>query len=388
MSRRPRLAVITTEIGIRSEVWMLRQLAAFTRVEPLLFGWTTAAAPLPLPPGLEWQHFTAGDPRAPTAAQRIARRLGLASGHLPGPAVRQLLWQQLAAARVDAVLCHFAWNAIPIVASVAGRLPVFAQVHGRDVSQLMARASYCRALERTLPRLDLLAAVGRFQIDRLRPLGLPPAWTVIPCGAPTALFGAAPLPERAAGQPIRFASVGRISSEKGVRESLSAFEMVVASGQDAELVYVGEGPDAAALDAAIAASPARARITRLGYVAPEALAGVLAGCHVLVQHSRTGNGWIEGFGVTLTEAGAAGLALVASNSGGIPDQVTDGHNGFLFDEGDIVAQAAAMQRLAADEGLRRRMGAAARTVALGFDATAMALKLEDAMLAAIARRAA
>jgi glycosyltransferase involved in cell wall biosynthesis len=382
-----RIAVITTEIGVRSEVWMLRQFAAFTRVEPVLFGWTEAAASVPLPPGLEVRRFGLGDTRQPDLPARIQRRLGLAGGYLPDAATRRHIRETLAAANVDAVLCHFAWNAIPIAAALEGKLPIIAQVHGRDVSTMLANPSYRRALATILPGLDYVAAVGRFQLDRLAPLGLPAGHGVIPCGAPTAQFGSSPLPERGADAPIRFVTVGRVSAEKGVEQTLAAFEAVHAAHPASELIFVGEGPAEADLDRAITASPATAAISRTGYLPPPELARLLSTCHVLVQHSREVGGWIEGFGVMLTEGGAAGLALVASDFGGIPDQVQDGVNGLLFPPNDIDAQAAAMLRLAHDEPLRRSLGESARRIAHGFDSRRMAAQIEDRILEAIAAHA-
>lgn len=381
----PRVAVITTELGVRSEVWILRQLAAFTRVQPVLFGWADAENPLPMPSGLEVRRFSQGNTRKPGRLQRLCRRLGLAAGYLPDAATRRAIPGELAEARIDAVLCHFAWNAIPVAGALDGALPIVAQVHGRDVSALLEQPAYRAALRRTLPRIDHLVAVGSFQLRRLQSLGLRPEHSLIPCGAPTALFGRNPLPQRLPGQPIRFISVGRVSHEKGVLESLRAFELLHAQHPASELVFVGHGPAEAELAAAIAASPAAGAVRRTGYMSPEQLAALLASCHVLLQHSREIGGWIEGFGVTLTEGGAAGLPLVASSSGGIPDQVHDGVNGFLFQQGDIESQAGAMARLATDEPLRLRMGAAAREVAQGYDADLMAIRIEDILLAQLAR---
>lgn len=383
---RRRIAVITTEIGVRSEVWMLRQLAAFSRVEPVLFGWTEAPASTPLPQGLEVRRFQLGDTRRPDLAARIGRRLGLATGYLPDAATRRHIRTALADADVAGVLCHFAWNAIPVAAALEGRLPIVAQVHGRDVSTMLANPSYRRALATVLPHLDYVAAVGRFQLDRLAPLGLPAGHGVIPCGAPTALFGSSPLPARAPQAPIRFVTVGRISAEKGVEQTLRAFEAVHTAHPASELIFVGEGPAEAALDRAITASPATAAARRTGYLPPPELARLLSTCHVLVQHSREVGGWVEGFGVMLTEGGAAGLALVASDFGGIPDQVQHGVNGLLFPPDDIAAQTAAMLRLAEDEPLRRTLGAGARDIAQGFDSQRLATAIEDRLLQAIDAR--
>jgi glycosyltransferase involved in cell wall biosynthesis len=180
--------------------------------------------------------------------------------------------------------------------------------------------------------------------------------------------------------------VGRISPEKGMLESLRAFESIAAEFLQAELVLVGYGPDFVALQHAVAASPFAARIRLTGRLSPEEIAQELAQAQVYLQHSREVGGWVEGFGVTLTEAGAAGLPLVASATGGLINQIENGVNGFLFPPGDIAAQAARMRQLAADPTLRARMGADARRLAARFDAAVMAQALEQEILDAISAK--
>lgn len=70
----------------------------------------------------------------------------------------------------------------------------------------------------------------------------------------------------------------------------------------------------------------------------------------------------EVWGLSITEAMACGLPVVASAVGGIPDQVSDGQNGFLFPVRDARLLAERVRQLLAQDGLRREMGerAAAR----------------------------
>ncbi len=377
----PRLGVVLPEFGIPSQVWAVRQALAFARVEPVLFAWKVAEGAAPMPPALEAHLFRRPYPPPETRLRRFGWKLGLSAAMLPDRAGLADIRQTLLGARLSGVLCHFAAMAIPVTAALDGALPVAAQVHGRDVSSFLANPAYVAALRRTLPRLAHLAAVGRFQIETLRPLGLGPAHSVIPCGAPLAQFSARPLPERAPDAPIRFVSVGRISPEKGVMETLAAFAAL--DDPQAELVCIGDGPEFPRLREA--ARPFGARVRLPGALPPAEVARELAAAHVCVHHARPAGGWLEGFGVSLTEAGASGLPLVASRLGGIPDQVEEGGNGFLFSPGDVAAQTAAMARLAADEPLRRRMGARAREIAGRFDAGLMAGRLEDALLEAFGR---
>ncbi|MGH7613133.1 MAG: glycosyltransferase, partial [Gemmatimonadales bacterium] len=69
---------------------------------------------------------------------------------------------------------------------------------------------------------------------------------------------------------------------------------------------------------------------------------------------------VEGFGISLVEASASGIAVVAGRSGGVPDAVRDGETGILVDPEVPAAVAAGISRLLGDEALRRRLGAAGR----------------------------
>jgi glycosyltransferase involved in cell wall biosynthesis len=96
--------------------------------------------------------------------------------------------------------------------------------------------------------------------------------------------------------------------------------------------------------------------------------------------------WPEPFGLVALEAAAAGKATVASDIGGLRDIVVDGETGFLVPPGDREALAGAMQRLIADEGLRQRLGAAARQRAATFSPEAIVPRFEEAYELAIAGR--
>ena len=68
----------------------------------------------------------------------------------------------------------------------------------------------------------------------------------------------------------------------------------------------------------------------------------------------------EAFGMTVAEAAAYGLPVVAARSGGFPELVVDGETGFLFDVGDLAQFTAALERLIGDTSLRNRLGQAGR----------------------------
>jgi spore coat protein SA len=68
----------------------------------------------------------------------------------------------------------------------------------------------------------------------------------------------------------------------------------------------------------------------------------------------------ESFSYTCAQAAAAGLPVVASRIGGIPETIEDGVAGILVDAGDVEQLAAALVRVARDPELRRHMGRAGR----------------------------
>ncbi len=87
----------------------------------------------------------------------------------------------------------------------------------------------------------------------------------------------------------------------------------------------------------------------------EDVAGLLseAACFLLTSD-------YEGLPYTVLEAMAAGVPVVATRVGGVPEQVVDGETGFLFEPGDPAAAAAAVERILADPEGAGRLGEAGR----------------------------
>ena len=75
----------------------------------------------------------------------------------------------------------------------------------------------------------------------------------------------------------------------------------------------------------------------------------------------------EGWGLTVIEANAFGVPVVATNAPGLRDSVVDGETGFLVPDRDVEAFAERIGRLLTDDALAARMGDAARNWAKRFD---------------------
>jgi glycosyltransferase involved in cell wall biosynthesis len=102
------------------------------------------------------------------------------------------------------------------------------------------------------------------------------------------------------------------------------------------------------------------------------LASAYASADAFIFPSRT-----ETLGLVLLEAMAAGCPVVAANSGGIPDIVTDGVNGFLFDPNEPESAIVATRKLFADDSIRQQMRENARREAEKWSWMAATSQLQD-----------
>jgi glycosyltransferase involved in cell wall biosynthesis len=153
------------------------------------------------------------------------------------------------------------------------------------------------------------------------------------------------------GGPPLVVAVGRLAEPKDALTLVRALAAV--PGRAFTALLVGDGPDRPTVET---------EVRRLGLHDSVALAGtrhdvpeLLARADVFALSSRS-----EGAPLSILEAMAAGLPVVSSRVGGVPELVADGETGLLVPPGDPAAMAAALGRLVADAGLRRRLGAAGR----------------------------
>jgi phosphatidylinositol alpha-1,6-mannosyltransferase len=98
----------------------------------------------------------------------------------------------------------------------------------------------------------------------------------------------------------------------------------------------------------------------LGAVSDDDLPALYNAADLYVGGSRRHDLLVEGFGISLVEASACGLAVVGGRSGGVPDAVREGETGILVDPDDPAAVAAGINELLADPARRKQLGAAGR----------------------------
>ncbi len=176
--------------------------------------------------------------------------------------------------------------------------------------------------------VDFFASPSQFLLDYHRARGLrAKASGVVHNGVPPPANAAA---IRKARQPVnvtRFLLMCRLTPEKGVRVVLQAIARM-APDVMVELLVAGRGELEGEVKAAAAGDP---RITFHGYVAGAEKQALLIAADYMLLPSL----WYENAPVTIIEAAAYGLGLVASRIGGIPEFVEEGSTGFLCKAGDV-----------------------------------------------------
>ena len=163
--------------------------------------------------------------------------------------------------------------------------------------------------------------------------------------------------------PLRLVTVGRLQAPKDAVTLVRALALV--QGPRFDAIVVGDGPDRPAVEDEVRSRGLEPTVELAGE--REDVPEILAGADVFVLSSLS-----EGLPLSILEAMAAGLPVVASSVGGIPEVVIDGETGLLVPPGDPQSLAAAIERLLADPALRRRLGEAGRIrVAEHFDLAAV-----------------
>jgi glycosyltransferase involved in cell wall biosynthesis len=273
------------------------------------------------------------------------------------------------------ILCYFgevAMRLLPVALSEG--IPLVAYFHGDF--QFLINRWFRWSLHRCLPRFAAIIVVTEAERDWMLTHGVPADKIhIIPCGAPVEVFR--PRYDKPNG-PVRFVMVSRLVIGKGCDFSIRAFARIGFDLPGSELHIYGDGPARQDLERLVEAQGLKSRIFFHGYVEEQQLAGALASYDIFIQHSL----WGEGSPVSIAEAMACGLPVVATPIGGITDQIVDGKTGLLIPERDVQGMAAAMLRLACDSELQRSFGQNARDRAVKlYDSSGQTRRLEQLLLA-------
>jgi glycosyltransferase involved in cell wall biosynthesis len=210
-------------------------------------------------------------------------------------------------------------------------------------------------LPSNLNEASLVIAVSRASASAVKRLcGLSREPKVIP---PFAEPGPEPseAPSGRRARRVRVVTVARLSPEKGLDDLVRAAQMVVAAGDDVTFSVFGDGPMRDRLRRQIDEAGLSGRVELRGAFTREELPQILRDADVFVLPSRT-----EGCPLSVVEALCAGIPVVATAVGGIPELVQERVTGMLTAPADAAALATAITAIVRDPEARSAMGTAAR----------------------------
>jgi alpha-1,3-rhamnosyl/mannosyltransferase len=177
--------------------------------------------------------------------------------------------------------------------------------------------------------------------------------------------------------------VGTLEPRKNVGTLLDAYARLLRSSRRLpRLLLAGRvTPDAGDWLRRIGEPPLKGHVEHIGYVKHDDRERLYAGARALVLPSLD-----EGFGLPVLEAMSAGIPVIASNRGSLPEVV--GTGGTVLPPDDVEAWAAAIERLATDAEWAESQAGAALERARAFTWSGTAARLRQAYLDAVTRRGA
>ena len=261
---------------------------------------------------------------------------------------------------IDVVFAEFGYSGVAVMEVCQEiELPLIVHFHGVDVNEIQVISG---EIGQQYPKLfknaEVLITPSQFLAERLLKLGAPSQKIRVNYNGVNTSFFNAGNPKLS---PPIFISVSRFVNVKGPHLSLLAFKKVVDSCQEARLIMIGDGLLLESCKQLVKALKISSYVQFLGAKKHWEVRDIMHSGRALIQHSiRTSTGQCEALGIVFLEAGASGLPVVATHSGGISEVILDKETGFLVEEGDVDSMAEYMLQLAKNPTLAAKLGQAAR----------------------------
>jgi colanic acid/amylovoran biosynthesis glycosyltransferase len=280
---------------------------------------------------------------------------------------------------------HIAVHLLPLIR--AWHNPSVVSFHGADVMVDLEKPAYRAATKQMLEAVQLVLvrseSLGRALIEigcspqkiRIQRTGIP--IDEIP-------FLARAWPSDGA---WKFVQACRLIEKKGLTTSLLAFAKFAARYPQSTFTMAGEGPLRSELGARARELGIDDKVSFPGFVSQAQLRELFYRSHIFLHPSERGaDGNQEGVPNSMLEAMASGLAVFATEHGGIPEAIENGKSGILVQESDHDALASALlDAVAHPDQLTVMARNGADSVLQKFEQTAQIRKLEDLYLEAIGK---
>jgi L-malate glycosyltransferase len=233
------------------------------------------------------------------------------------------------------------------------RLPFVTTLHGTDITIVGTDRNYFPITKFSIEQSDGVSTISEYMKQRTEEFfSITREIDVIHNFVNCSLYK--PDPAAQEGQK-RILHISNFRPVKRILDCILAFQRV-RKEVDAMLYMAGDGPDRGAAEGLARDLGVDQYVVFLGK--QDHVERLIPRMHALHLPSET-----EAFGLAALEAMACGVPPVATRTGGVPDLITDGVDGYMEAVGDIEAQANRLITLLTDEPQRRKMSAAARATA-------------------------
>jgi len=235
-------------------------------------------------------------------------------------------------------IIYEAFNKLPLLTPLLTKKPKLIQMYHLWLFSIFREASFPVAsvvwlgeqMLRVFYRKEQFAIISDSAKKELKTYGIKDEQIkIIYCGMDHDFY--VPSPERDIdknGKYLLF--IGRLQKYKGVLDICESFEKLTTKYPDLKLKIAGSGPFRPKLEKWIAKRNLQDKILLLGFISEEEKLKLLQHAFLIVQPS-----YKEGWGLTVIEANACGVPVVANNAPGLCDSVSDGKTGLLYKFGDV-----------------------------------------------------
>ncbi len=266
----------------------------------------------------------------------------------------------LATASCRGIFCD-SWKSIDLLPHQ--RVPVVVLAHGNEYLGGGWRRKW--RISRALKKVDGVLANSRYTASLVRPYAHPalavnvlhPPIEALPDPEPEALARLAGL--IGSGRPL-LAGLGRLEPRKGFDMVIAALPGLRQRFPGVTLAIAGDGPDRTRLMQLAQDKGVGDCVIFLGRVDKAMRTALLSSADLFVMPARRAGLSVEGYGIVYAEAAWYGVPSVAGAEGGGAEAVLEGETGCVVAGDDAAAVREGIERLLADDSLRRRMGDAAR----------------------------
>jgi len=256
--------------------------------------------------------------------------------------------------RIDLLHVHYGGRSVRTLARAVTGAPLVMHLHGRVRNESDYRPVHLR-----LSDVDMVIATSRAVADVVKADRVRVVYPGVPIAEPSA-----------SSEPWTIGAAGRLVPIKGYDRLLEAFVALLARHPEARLEIAGEGPSRMDLERQARALGIGEAVTFLGW--SDDLPAVMARWSLFVQPSLE-----EALGITALQAMAAGLPVVASDVGGLPEIIEPGVTGVLVPPADVPALTAALAELLQQPERCKRLGEAAWWQAHQFSEPRFAAGIAD-----------